>query len=88
MGRRCPSTRGIARKAGTNPTLDALRRSGYPPGMPTVNRAKLMDGRPLAKRVRDGATAKVDRIRNATGVTPPWLRSSSATTPPQPPTCE
>ena len=52
------------------PTLDALRRSGYPPGMPMVNSAKLMDGRPLAKRVRDGATAKVDQIRKATGVTP------------------
>ncbi|MFQ5807553.1 MAG: bifunctional 5,10-methylenetetrahydrofolate dehydrogenase/5,10-methenyltetrahydrofolate cyclohydrolase [Phycisphaerae bacterium] len=34
-----------------------------------MNRAKLMDGRPLAKRLLEGATAKVEKIRNATGVT-------------------
>jgi methylenetetrahydrofolate dehydrogenase (NADP+)/methenyltetrahydrofolate cyclohydrolase len=38
--------------------------------MATPNSAKLMDGRALAKRVLDGATAKVEKIRNATGVTP------------------
>jgi methylenetetrahydrofolate dehydrogenase (NADP+)/methenyltetrahydrofolate cyclohydrolase len=38
--------------------------------MPTVNSAKLMDGRALGKRVRDGASAKVDKILKATGVTP------------------
>ena len=38
--------------------------------MPAVNSAKLMDGRALAKRVRDGAAAKADQIRKATGVTP------------------
>ena len=37
--------------------------------MATPNSAKLMDGRALAKRVLDGAAAKVDKIRNATGVT-------------------
>ena len=33
-------------------------------------KAKLMDGRGLAKRIREGAAAKVDKIRQATGVTP------------------
>jgi methylenetetrahydrofolate dehydrogenase (NADP+)/methenyltetrahydrofolate cyclohydrolase len=38
--------------------------------MNTGSQAKLMDGRALAKRVREGAAAKVDKIRKATGVTP------------------
>jgi len=35
-----------------------------------TNPAKLMDGRPLARRLLDGARAKVEAIRAATGVTP------------------
>ena len=38
--------------------------------MNAVNKAKLMDGRPLAKRLLEGAAAKVRKIRAATGVTP------------------
>ena len=38
--------------------------------METVNKAKLMDGRALAKRVLEGTAAKAEKIRNATGVTP------------------
>jgi methylenetetrahydrofolate dehydrogenase (NADP+)/methenyltetrahydrofolate cyclohydrolase len=38
--------------------------------MNRVNKAKLMDGRPLAKRLLAGAAAKVEKIRAATGVTP------------------
>ena len=38
--------------------------------MGTINQAKLMDGRPLAKRILAGAAEKVQRIRSATGVTP------------------
>ncbi len=38
--------------------------------MATINKAKLMDGRAVAKRVLEGTAAKVDRIRSATGVTP------------------
>jgi len=38
--------------------------------METRNKAKLMDGRALAKRVREEAAAKVEKIRKATGVTP------------------
>lgn len=35
-----------------------------------VNKAKLMDGRALARRVLEGAAVKVETIRKATGVTP------------------
>ncbi len=38
--------------------------------METTNKAKLMNGRDLAKRVLDGVRAKVEKIRKATGVTP------------------
>jgi methylenetetrahydrofolate dehydrogenase (NADP+)/methenyltetrahydrofolate cyclohydrolase len=38
--------------------------------MTPINRAKLMDGQALAKRVLAGAKTKVERIRAATGVTP------------------
>jgi methylenetetrahydrofolate dehydrogenase (NADP+)/methenyltetrahydrofolate cyclohydrolase len=38
--------------------------------MATMNPAKLMDGRPLARRVLEAAKAKVEKIRAATGVTP------------------
>ena len=38
--------------------------------MDAINKAKLMDGRKLAERVLLGATAKVERIRQATGITP------------------
>jgi methylenetetrahydrofolate dehydrogenase (NADP+)/methenyltetrahydrofolate cyclohydrolase len=38
--------------------------------MATFNSAKLMDGRPLARRVLEAAKAKVEKIRAATGVTP------------------
>ncbi len=38
--------------------------------IPKEHRAKLMDGRALAKRVLNGARAKVEKIRQATGVTP------------------
>lgn len=38
--------------------------------MTTFNKAKLMDGRALAKRVLTGTVAKVEKIRSATGVTP------------------
>jgi methylenetetrahydrofolate dehydrogenase (NADP+)/methenyltetrahydrofolate cyclohydrolase len=38
--------------------------------MPAVNKAKLMDGRALAKRIRAEVAAKVEKIRTATGVTP------------------
>ena len=38
--------------------------------MATINKAKLMDGRALAKQVLEGAIAKVEKIRDATGVTP------------------
>ena len=38
--------------------------------METVNKAKLMDGRALAKRVLEGTAAKAAKIRKATGVTP------------------
>ncbi len=36
----------------------------------TINPAKLMDGRALARRVLDGAKTKVEKIRAASGVTP------------------
>jgi methylenetetrahydrofolate dehydrogenase (NADP+)/methenyltetrahydrofolate cyclohydrolase len=35
-----------------------------------VNKAKLMDGRPLAKRIREAAAAKVQKIKDATGMAP------------------
>ena len=38
--------------------------------MATINKAKLMDGRAPAKRLRDQAGAKVEKIRQASGVTP------------------
>ena len=38
--------------------------------MTTVNKAKLMDGRALAKRLLRQAAAKVEKIKQATGVTP------------------
>ena len=38
--------------------------------MKPINKAKLMDGRALAKRVREAAAAKVQKIRQATGATP------------------
>ena len=38
--------------------------------MVDYNKAKLMDGRSVATRIRDAAKAKVERIREATGVTP------------------
>lgn len=38
--------------------------------MDAINKAKLMDGRSLARRVLEGATAKVRKIRDSTGVTP------------------
>lgn len=38
--------------------------------MATINSAKLMDGRPLARRVLEAARAKVQKIVAATGVTP------------------
>ncbi|MBN2448486.1 MAG: bifunctional 5,10-methylene-tetrahydrofolate dehydrogenase/5,10-methylene-tetrahydrofolate cyclohydrolase, partial [Phycisphaerae bacterium] len=38
--------------------------------MEPVHKAKLMDGRALARRVLDGAIRKVERIREASGVTP------------------
>ena len=38
--------------------------------MEPINKAKLMDGQALAKRMRDQTAAKVDKIRQATGVTP------------------
>jgi methylenetetrahydrofolate dehydrogenase (NADP+)/methenyltetrahydrofolate cyclohydrolase len=38
--------------------------------MATINKAKLMDGRAPAKRLRDQAAAKVEKIRQASGVTP------------------
>lgn len=38
--------------------------------MDSINKAKLMDGRALAKRVLEGAAAKVEKIRQTTGVTP------------------
>lgn len=38
--------------------------------MATINKAKLMDGQALAKQVLKGAIAKVEKIRDATGVTP------------------
>ncbi|UCC32806.1 MAG: hypothetical protein JSU86_13640, partial [Phycisphaerales bacterium] len=38
--------------------------------METRNKAKLMDGRALAKRVRQAAAAKVEKIRKVSGVTP------------------
>ena len=44
--------------------------SWYTSPMETVNKAKLMDGRALAKRVLEGTAAKAEKIRNATGVTP------------------
>jgi methylenetetrahydrofolate dehydrogenase (NADP+)/methenyltetrahydrofolate cyclohydrolase len=39
-------------------------------GMETVQNAKLMDGRALARRVLDEAAQKVERIRSAAGVIP------------------
>ncbi len=45
-------------------------RSWYTSPMEAVNKAKLMDGRVLAKRVLEGTAAKAEKIRNATGVTP------------------
>ena len=38
--------------------------------MTPINKAKLMAGRPLAKRMLEAAKAKVDKIRQATNVTP------------------
>ena len=38
--------------------------------MHSEHSAKLMDGRPLAKRIREATAEKVQRIREATGVTP------------------
>lgn len=38
--------------------------------MEAIHKAKLMYGRELAKRVLQGAAAKVEKIRSATGVTP------------------
>jgi len=38
--------------------------------MDAINKAKLIDGRALAKRLLGGAQAKVEKIRQATGVTP------------------
>jgi len=38
--------------------------------MDAVSKAKLMDGRALAKRVLETAAAKVEKIKSATGVTP------------------
>ncbi len=38
--------------------------------MGNVNQAKLMDGRELARRVREAAAAKVTRIRQESGITP------------------
>ncbi len=38
--------------------------------MPTGHRAKLMDGRALARKILNGVAAKVERIKAATGVVP------------------
>ena len=38
--------------------------------MDTINKAKLIDGRRLAKRLLERAAVKIERIREATGVTP------------------
>jgi methylenetetrahydrofolate dehydrogenase (NADP+)/methenyltetrahydrofolate cyclohydrolase len=38
--------------------------------MSTINKAKLMDGRRLAKRLLEQAAVKIEKIREATGMTP------------------
>lgn len=38
--------------------------------MQNLNRAKIMDGRPLARRILEQARQKVEKIRSATGVVP------------------
>lgn len=45
-------------------------RSCYPVDMDPSHKAKLMSGQALARRMLDGAAAKVRRIREASGVTP------------------
>jgi methylenetetrahydrofolate dehydrogenase (NADP+)/methenyltetrahydrofolate cyclohydrolase len=42
----------------------------YPGAMEAIHKAKLMDGRALAKRVLEGAAAKVQTIKAATGQVP------------------
>jgi methylenetetrahydrofolate dehydrogenase (NADP+)/methenyltetrahydrofolate cyclohydrolase len=42
----------------------------YSGDMGTINKAKLIDGRRLAKRLLEEAAVKIDKVRQATGVTP------------------
>ncbi len=61
--------------AGRLDGLDLPQVGLYPAGMQAStltpsNKAKLMDGWPLAKRLLEGAKGKVEKIRQATGVTP------------------
>lgn len=50
--------------------LDRAPARLYSAGMGTINKAKLMDGRALAKRLLEAAAAKIERVRQATGITP------------------
>ena len=64
VGVECPDPPGSAR----SPDLPPV--PWYTPSMDRINNAKLMDGRPLAKRVLERAAAKVEQIREASGVVP------------------
>ena len=50
--------------------LDGPGLALYPRGMTGINKGKLMDGRALAKRLREATRAKVEKIRAAAGVSP------------------
>lgn len=52
------------------PTLDCGAAPKYAEEMSTINKAKLMDGRALGKRLRDAAKAKVEQIKSETGAWP------------------
>ena len=77
--RNCRSTRNSLLETRTPPPRDITQIRGYSPHMSSSDQSgassnrpdgRLMDGRSLAKRVRESVADKVRRIIDATGITP------------------